>query len=206
MQDGPHLIAPIMDVSRETIERLRTFEDLLRRWQRKTNLVGTDTLDRFWQQHVGDAAFLYAHGREVAAWTDIGAGAGLPGLVIALLAAGDGHEVSVDLVESNGKKCAFQRAAVLETGLRGGSVAVQVHNCRIEAYRAREGSVLTARALAPLTDLIRHLRSLGLSRGLFLKGERHDEEIEGARAKHAFAVGVHPHPLRFGSALLEVRL
>ena len=206
MSDGAAVLNAITPVSRETVKRLQCFEALLRRWQRKTNLVGPDTLPNFWTHHVADGAFVYAHAPETSAWTDIGAGAGLPGLVIAALAAGDGRNAQVDLVESNAKKCAFQRAAVLEMGLRDNAVTVGIHCRRIEEHRTRPDGVLTARALAPLADLLDHTRTLGVDRGLFLKGDRHTEEIEAARERHRFDVEIVPHPLRSGSVLLDVKL
>ena len=203
--DGPEVLHPILDVSHETIGRLEAFDMLLRKWQRKTNLVGSDTLDAYWSHHVGDGAFLYAHAPDVPSWIDIGSGAGLPGLILAILAAGEGKAVRVELVESNAKKCAFQRAAVLELGLRA-DVDVRIVNRRIEEHRATDDATLTARALAPLSDLLIHMRTLGLRRGLFLKGERHVEEIAQAGEASGFVVETIPHPLRQGSVLLDVRL
>lgn len=203
--DGPEALASLVDVSHETLDRLQRFEALLCRWQRKTNLVGTDTLNAFWTHHVGDAAFLHAAAPEVRDWTDIGSGAGLPGLVLAILAADRPEPGRFALVESNAKKCAFQRAAILELGLRE-QVEIAIHNRRIEAYRTSDATVLTARALAALDRLIDHMVQLGVQRGLFLKGENHAAEIAAARNKHRFSVETLPHPLRPGSVLLDIRV
>ena len=210
MTDGPDVLRRVLgddvpDVSRETLDRLHAFQKLLEQWQRRMNLVGPDTLPRFWSHHVADGAFAYRTAPDAGRWIDLGAGAGLPGLVIAMLAAGDGRRTRVDLVEANARKCAFQRAAVLETGLRAGPVAVAIHPVRIEAFAADGPHVLTARALAPLDRLLDHMRTLGSSRALFLKGERYADEIEAARRRHRFDVAVHEHPLRRGSVLLDVR-
>ena len=203
--DDPSVLRPVLNVSHETIERLRAFETLLRRWQRKTNLVGSDTLDRYWSHHVGDAAFLLHAAPNVNDWTDIGAGAGLPGLALGILSADRSARMRVDLVESNAKKCAFQRSAVLQLKLR--EVAdVAIHNERIEDHVCRPDTVLTARALAPLDRLIDHAKRLGVSRALFLKGERHAEEVAAARQRHDFDVQTVPHPLTPGSVLLDLHL
>ena len=206
MRDGPEALDGLVRVSRETRDRLERFRLLLERWQRKTNLVGRDTLATFWTHHVGDAAFLHGHAREVETWTDMGAGAGLPGLPLAMLAGGEGRPLRVDLVESNAKKCAFQRAAVLETGLRDGPADVRIHAERLEDHRPVPNTVLTARALAPLVDLVGHAQRFGARRALFFKGERHEDEIATARSRHRFDCDVIPHPLRHGSVLLDVRL
>ena len=82
-------------------------------------------------------------------WVDLGSGAGFPGLVVAI-ACKDDPERRFTLVESNGKKAAFLRAAIRETGARA-SVAAE----RIEAYGgdAEPADVVSARALAPLSAL-----------------------------------------------------
>jgi 16S rRNA (guanine527-N7)-methyltransferase len=85
----PADFAAVFDVSRETLERLATYESLLRRWQKVVNLVATSTLDAVWHRHFADSAQilrLAPHGAR--SWADLGSGAGFPGLVIAILLAG----------------------------------------------------------------------------------------------------------------------
>jgi 16S rRNA G527 N7-methylase RsmG len=83
---GPEDFAAAFDVSRETIERLETYEKLLRQWQKAVNLVASGTLDAVWHRHFADSAQLLALAPPGPRhWIDLGSGAGFPGLVIAIL-------------------------------------------------------------------------------------------------------------------------
>ena len=75
---------------------------------------------------------------------DLGSGAGFPGLVLAIMGAGE-----VELVEADGRKCAFLREAMRVSG-----AAARVREGRIEVGTARRFAVVTARALAPLAKLL----------------------------------------------------
>jgi 16S rRNA (guanine527-N7)-methyltransferase len=77
------------DVSRETLDRLERYADLLRSESAKQNLVSASTLDRLWDRHILDSAQLVKFApRPDLSWVDIGSGAGLPGIVIAALVTG----------------------------------------------------------------------------------------------------------------------
>lgn len=132
-------------VSRETVDRLRAYEVLLRRWQHTINLVGPSTLDDPWRRHFLDSAQLFPLAPAGArSWVDVGSGAGFPGLVLALLGAHQTH-----LVESDARKAAFLREVARAT-----DAPVIVHATRSEAV-SREtlggasADVITARAVAP---------------------------------------------------------
>ena len=129
------------DVPRETAERLAAYADLLVRWQRRINLVGPATLADLWRRHMLDSAqFLdHAPGRG-GTWVDLGSGAGFPGLVLAILGAGDVH-----LVESDGRKCAFLAEAARVT-----ATPVRIHRVRAEALAGVAADVVVSRAFAPL--------------------------------------------------------
>ena len=138
---------------------------------------------------------------------DIGSGAGFPGLVQAVLFAelGAGR---VDLVESNGKKCAFLNAVIRETGLRKTGVDVRVHQGRIETVLPKldQPELVTARAVASLQDLLR-LTEPFLTKGcvgLFPKGRDHQAEIKLAREFWQFDCGVEPSRFEEGSVLLKI--
>ena len=104
------------DVSRETIDKLLTYEALLRQWQKTINLVAESTLDAIWSRHFADSAQLLALAPPVAnRWLDLGSGAGFPGLVLAVMLAGrDGAKVT--LVESDTRKAAFLGEVARRTG------------------------------------------------------------------------------------------
>lgn len=138
-------------VSRETLSRLETFVGLLLRWNRTSNLVAPSTIPQLWTRHIADSLQLLDLATDATCWLDLGSGAGFPGVVIAAALA-HSPAAQVQLVESNGKKAAFLREAVRQLGL-----TAVVHPTRIEQLRPDTlgpVDIVTARALAPLPDLL----------------------------------------------------
>jgi 16S rRNA (guanine527-N7)-methyltransferase len=84
---GADDFAAAFHVSRETLDRLATYEQLLRHWQKTINLVAPSTLDAIWHRHFADSAQLLALAPTATTWLDLGSGAGFPGLVIAVMLA-----------------------------------------------------------------------------------------------------------------------
>jgi len=163
-------------VSRETCDRLAAHEALLRRWQRAINLVARDSLRDPWRRHYLDSAQLAPLIPERAArLVDIGSGAGFPGLILALVTGR-----TVDLVESDGRKCAFLREAARVT-----EAPVRVHEGRIDAAAITDAGLVTARALAPLDRLCALAAPLLAPDGvcLFLKGRTVAEELTAAKKR-----------------------
>ena len=157
----------LISVSRETEERLAVYADLLGRWQRVKNLVAPSTLPDLWTRHIADSAQIVTFAPAARRWADLGSGAGLPGLVVALLLAGT-PGAEVHLVEANARKCAFLREAA-----RACAAPAVVHNGRIADVLPDLAAVdvLTARALAPLPRLV-EMGKILLERGstaIFLK-------------------------------------
>lgn len=157
-------------VSRETVERLAAYAELLVKWQARINLVGPDTLPDLWRRHLLDSAQVFPHlPQSIHRLVDMGCGAGFPGLVLAVMGAPDVH-----LIESDQRKCAFLREVARVTGTK-----VTIHNQRIEAVAPLGADVVTARALAPLDKLLgwaeRHLCPGG--HALFLKGRGVEDEL-----------------------------
>jgi 16S rRNA (guanine527-N7)-methyltransferase len=182
---GPEGFAEIIPVSRETLARLEAFAELLVRWSARINLVGRDTIADLWRRHILDSAQLAAFVPEAArSVIDLGSGAGLPGMVLALLGV-----PSVELVEADSRKCAFLREAGRVTG-----ADVLIYPCRIEAVPRHRVDVVTARACAPLGRLLGYAEpflALG-SECLFLKGERVGEELALARNGWTMTAALHP--------------
>lgn len=173
-----------LGVSRETLERLELYAALLRKWTRAINLVGPDTLPDLWRRHFLDSAQLLpllppAPPERPRRLADLGSGAGFPGLVLAILGAGEVH-----LVESDSRKAQFLREVSRETG-----AGAQVHTARIETLSPLFADCVTARALAPLTQLLdyaaRHLRPGG--QALVLKGKSAGQELTQAAARWSMA-------------------
>jgi 16S rRNA (guanine527-N7)-methyltransferase len=166
------------DVSRETSARLDLLVAELGRWQRIKNLVGPGTLPAVWTRHIGDSLQLLAIAPAARRWLDLGSGAGFPGLVLAIALADTGG--SVDLVESNARKCAFLRHAARATG-----AAATIHEGRIEALApgfVGQAEIVTARALAPLAQLVAWTEPLLKTGtiGLFPKGREVQSELTEA--------------------------
>ena len=166
-------------VSRETSARLERFVELLLAWQKHTNLIARSTMPVIWTRHIADSLQLLDLAPQAKVWTDLGSGAGFPGLVIACALAGT-PEAKVHVVESIGKKAAFLREAVQVTG-----APAVVHAMRIEDFvdKAPESiDVVTARALAPLPKLLPLAYPL-LKKGalgLFPKGQDVESELTQA--------------------------
>jgi 16S rRNA (guanine527-N7)-methyltransferase len=166
-------------VSRETMERLELYAQLLTKWQGAINLVSPATLSQVWLRHVLDSAQVYDHAPDTALrWIDFGSGGGFPGLVCAAIAAEKRPDLQITLVESDLRKGAFLRETARQMGVRIG-----VLTRRVEDVRPANADVVSARALAPLATLCRyalpHLAPGGIC--LFQKGARHAEELETAR-------------------------
>jgi 16S rRNA (guanine527-N7)-methyltransferase len=103
--------AKLANVSRETLDRLAAYVALLGAWNRRINLVGRDSMGDVWRRHILDSAQLFPFLPEKAqVLVDLGSGAGLPGLVLALMGVPEVH-----LVESDQRKAAFLREAVRVT-------------------------------------------------------------------------------------------
>lgn len=175
-------------VSRETGRRLDGFVAALRGWSEIKNLIGPGTADTIWTRHIADSLQLLAFRRDGdRRWLDLGSGGGLPGLVIGS-ALTDG---SVDLVESNGRKCAFLRAVIREQQL-----PATVHQKRIEDVIGTMDRVhvVTARALAPLPQLMEWCAPLWPqgTRALFSKGQGAEAELTQARLSWRIDAVLHP--------------
>ena len=133
-------------VSRETFALLEAYVERLRTANNSQNLVSASTLDDIWERHILDSAQLVRfEPRSGSSWVDIGSGAGLPGIVIAVLVEGP-----VTLVEPRRLRAAFLQETVAESGL---SDRVSVQAAKIENVRGKF-DVITARAVAPLDRLL----------------------------------------------------
>jgi 16S rRNA (guanine527-N7)-methyltransferase len=131
------------DVSRETLDRLLTYEALLREESNRQNLVSRSTLDDLWERHLVDSAQLARFAPAKAHWYDIGSGAGLPGLVIACLT----ESGRVTLIEPRRLRADFLHRVVGELSLNAEVLAAKAERAEGEA------DVISARAVTNLADL-----------------------------------------------------
>lgn len=183
-------------VSRETIDKLDTYHRLLEKWQKAINLVGPATLDDIPTRHFFDSAQMlrYIPNTDIK-MVDLGSGAGFPGLVLAILGVKEVH-----LVESDVRKATFLREVSRET-----STPVTVHDRRAEDVVIDNVAFVTARALAPLTDLLGFMHKIAPSaQGLFLKGLQHAEEIEKAQKKWVFTHETFPSETDLSGKIIRI--
>jgi 16S rRNA (guanine527-N7)-methyltransferase len=172
-------------VSRETLDRLDRFVATLVEWQQRINLVASSTEPKLWTRHIADSLQLITPAPNALIWVDLGSGGGFPGLVVACALA-DVSGARVHLVESSTKKAAFLREAVRATG-----APAEIHACRIEDFVknfAAPVDVVTARALAPLADLLTAAYPLLKTgaMGLFPKGQ--DVGLELTQAAKCWSI------------------
>ena len=163
------------NVSRETFSALETYAALLRKWQAKINLVAKDSLQELWRRHFLDSAQLLPllpPGNDPI--TDLGSGAGCPGLVLAIMTGREVH-----LIDSDQRKGAFLLEAARQTGVLD---RVKVHSTRIETAKAWGAPIITARALASLDQLLAWAEPYLMPETvcLFLKGAKVEDELTAA--------------------------
>ncbi|HYC98899.1 16S rRNA (guanine(527)-N(7))-methyltransferase RsmG [Brevundimonas sp.] len=158
------------------IADLGTFIDRLAEANAVMNLIGPDTLPDVWNRHIWDSAQLLDLAPGARTWADLGAGAGFPGVVLAILLKGR-PGAHVWLIDSLGKRCRFLQEVVDALIL-----PATVINGRAEEQALRV-DVVTARAVAPMEKLLGYAQPY-LQRGaqgLFLKGEKAEAELIEAR-------------------------
>ena len=134
----------LQNVSRETFSTLEHYVTLLQKWNRAINLVGKSTESDIWSRHIDDSLQLLPLLNTTGAIADLGSGAGLPGMVIAIARP----EQSVTLIEQDQRKAAFLRECIGLLGLKNTTIL----NADI-ATVTEQFDTVTARALAPLPAL-----------------------------------------------------
>jgi 16S rRNA (guanine527-N7)-methyltransferase len=201
----PEDFARVFDVSRETLQRLEIYQSLLQRWSQVQDLVAPGSMAELWHRHFADSAQLVRLAPTAKVWLDLGTGAGFPGLVIAILAA-SAPGIRVHLVESNARKCAFLKDVVRQT-----AAPVDIYPLRIEdmatQHRLPAIDVVTARALAPLADLLELAAPFFRSEtaGLFLKGRTAADEVREAGKRWHFETALHESLTESEARIVAVR-
>ncbi|MFL6729803.1 MAG: 16S rRNA (guanine(527)-N(7))-methyltransferase RsmG [Sphingomicrobium sp.] len=168
-------------VSRETYEKLEAYAALLRSESQRQNLVSASTLDQLWGRHILDSAQLVKfepHGE--ASWADIGAGAGLPGIVVACVVNGP-----VTLIEPRRLRAEFLHKV-------GESLELDVTVIGSKAERVRGSyETIIARAVAPLTELLRISQHLSTGKTVWALPKGRSAQRELAEARRAWQGAFH---------------
>lgn len=178
----------LFHVKHEAVADLEIFRNNLAKQNEVMNLVGPLTIPHYWSRHVLDSAQLLNYRPDARIWADLGAGAGFPGLVLAiLLKHSDGPPPKVYLIDSLAKRCRFLQSLVDELKL-----PAQVINNRAENLNLKV-DVVTARAFAPFPKLFgfAHTFFHNGADGWFLKGENVESELAEAGKQWKFEVDLH---------------
>ena len=173
------------NVSRETFEKLKTYECLLKEWQTKFNLVSNSTLENAWERHFLDSVQLFKLIPQTAkTLMDFGSGAGFPGMVIAIMANAKTPYLKVSLVESTTKKTLYLNEVKKQVG-----VEVEIINERIEKIKPHIVDVITSRAMTSLDALLQYALPFCGKKTvcIFPKGKKYAEELQEAQKKWSFS-------------------
>ncbi len=199
---GPEEFAATVNVSRETLENLKLYAEMLGEWSAIHNLVSKSSLEHRWHRHFLDSAQLAplipAAARSLV---DLGSGAGFPGLVLAELLR-DREGFHAVLYEATGKKCRFLASVAERLGLH-----VEIRNARAEEGQAEVFDIVTARALAPLPQLLAYAQRFfgGNTIALFPKGQNLVSELTDAHKSWKMVTNQHPSMSDPTGIILEVR-
>ncbi len=190
--------AELPAVSRETAARLGRFVALLTQWNTQINLVARADLPDIRQRHLADSLQLLPLIPEGdGPMADLGTGGGFPGLVLAMALDRPMH-----LVESDRRKAAFLTTVAGELGLRHVTVLPQ----RLESVALPPIAVLTARALAPLAELLPQAHRLLAPDGVAIFPKGRQAEAELTQARLAWTMQVERLPSRTDPAATILRL
>ena len=194
----PDQVRELLNVSRETNHKFQLYLALLKKWQRRINLVSNSTLVDAWQRHILDSGQLAAYyPPQTRQILDVGSGAGFPGLVLAIMGG-----VTVDLVESDQRKAVFLSTVIRELGL-----PAKVYNQRIETMSNVCPDVITARALAPVPKLLNLIETQMSAECvcLFLKGASVEDELTNLQSYSSMKATTHPSLSGSTGVVLELK-
>jgi 16S rRNA (guanine527-N7)-methyltransferase len=199
---GPAELQSALNVSRETLARLKAYVALLEEWGARHNLVSRQSMDDVWRRHIFDSAQLGPLiPAEAGSLVDLGSGAGFPGLVLAILLA-DRPAFRTVLTEATRKKCDFLQHAAARVG-----VPAEVRNRRIEDALPEPFDIITARAVAPLDKLLAYAQAFQGPKtlNLFLKGQSVGPELTDAHKSWSMRLAQYPSRSGPSGVILAIR-
>ena len=187
-----------LNVSRETFHALKKYAAMIGQWTTHINLIAPSTVPDIWHRHICDSAQIYPYVANVASVADLGAGGGLPGIVLAILGSQNVH-----LIESDKRKCVFLQECVRELAL---TQKTTIHQKRIESCESLTVDAVVSRACAPLQSLLSYASHHRNSAGkcVFLKGKQIKSEIIVAKA-WKLNYTLHPSLTDSEGVILEIK-
>ncbi len=178
------------DVSRETFDRLKLYQDLLMEWQTRFNLVSKNSLEDAWSRHFIDSVQLFRYIPSSAkTLLDFGSGAGFPGLVLAVVAKEKTPYLKIGLVESILKKTLYLKEVATRLEL-----SVDIINDRIEKITFPKVDVITSRAMTSLDGLLGYAYRFCKTETvcIFPKGKKYAQELAEAHKNWKFKCRIEP--------------
>ena len=183
----------LFDVSRETINKLNKFSRLLIDYNQKINLIGKNTISEIWTRHFADSAKIYSilwdlnnKCKKEKSVCDIGTGAGLPGVVLAIMNEKEKLELNFSLVDSNKKKIKFLEIVKKELDLN-----LCLINKRAENIQ-KKYDIIISRAVAPLDKFFNYSKELIKKDTVFIlpKGKTWAKEVNELKKKWNYDVNI----------------
>lgn len=172
------------NVSRETIEKLKTFQNMVLEWNSKFNLISKSSESDIWQRHIIDSLQLqqFITAKDKILY-DFGSGAGFPAIVLAIVSEELFPDLQISLIESIGKKVIFLNEVKNTLNLN-----INVIQNRIENLKLPKADIITSRALASLDKLLKYAIPFCSknTKLVFPKGEKWQEEITTAQKEWYF--------------------
>ncbi len=191
------------NVSRETLQKLHDFMQLLKEWNNKMNLVSHKAIDELEVRHVLDSLQLTVYLPEnISSYVDVGSGSGFPGVIVAIWLREKMPNAKVCLIESITKKASYLQDVCSRLGLAN----VSVYNGRAENAVFKGVDVVTARAVANLDSLCGFVEKLCSSHTqlLFLKGKAYPEELTEAQKHWSFKHDAFPNKYSSDGVVLKL--
>lgn len=184
------------DVSRETWAKLEAYVAMLLAEADEQNLIAESTKGHVWARHIVDSAQLLTHTASIhGEWIDLGAGAGLPGIVIACL-----RHQPICMVESRRKRIEFLEHVIAALRLPW----ARIYGGRVEQVPVTQASIISARAYAPLPKLLQSALHLADKDTIWVlpKGRNAENELEAARSAWQGMFHVEPSVTDSNSAII----
>ena len=146
-----YTFSSITKVSRETISSLKKYEELLKKANKRLNLIGKSTVHEIWERHFLDSAQVIDFiGKNDKNLVDIGTGAGFPGLVLAIMSKDRKIPLKIKLIEKSNKKTKFLQDVINELNLNAEVINENV----FELKEKISEDVFVARAFKPLKIIL----------------------------------------------------